>query len=635
MATLTQTTQADALIPTRATSSTLADAAFVKRRQTTADAYLPAWSTKTTSADAWIGEVKRRTIADALLLRKFTKATTADAYRVKLKSTTADAYVTELDGSFRGVVSTIERDALLLKQPGDTTLNVDPEGGRHQYWTGSEWISGKKMQAPESRKVQSIIAPTEGGWRAEMGDPTYPFAYHDGAQRPFAVTTDGTIQANALKWSSGGAELASNYVTLPEPTGLAVPTLIQSTSGSVANNATLTVFWPSTPTAGNFLVACFSFRPVSGLYSGVSMTPPTGFTESAHQGTGARIFYKTIASGSEASVSVTLLTPACNARMYIAEYSGVASATTPVDVGASTVEGATKLRHSTGTSPQTAQSSELWIGVITSQGDEAQSFAASNGFANVASGVTTGSSRSVSQLVGSRVASSIGTAVFETETSVARQSGGAIQTFKAAPAPVATPGTDKVRLYAAPAQSTTTVKAKGSDGLELDLTSGAVLAASNTPVSVQNTTTQTTVLSYTIPAGIFTVGSAIEIEAWGNISSQATSGTLTWALFYDGADDASGWTYASVTNARSGRWWTMKHVIQIVDIVGSSNSEGYWSMMSDWPSAASERVQIDYSKGGAHNFETTPTTVEFKVQWATASLSNAMTRSAYNVRLFR
>ncbi len=635
MATLTQTTQADALIPTRATSTTLADAAFVKRRQTTADAYLPAWTTKTTLADAWIGEATRRTIADALLLRKFTKATTADAYRVKVKQTTADAYVTELDGSFRGVVSTIERDALVLKQPGDTTLNVDPEGGRHQYWTGTEWISGKKMQAPESRKVQSIIAPTEGGWRAEMGDPTYPFAYHDGAQRPFAVTTDGTIQANALKWSSGGAELASNYVTLPEPTGLAVPTLIQSTSGSVANNATLTVYWPSTPTAGNFLVACFSFRPVSGLYSGVSMTIPVGFSTAVNQGTGARIFYKTIAAGSETSVSVTFLTPACNARMYIAEYSGVASATDPVDVGASTVEGAVQLRHSTGTTPQTAQSSELWIGVITGQGDETQSFAASNGFTNVASGVTTGSSRSVSQLVGSRVASSIGTAVFETETTVARQSGGAIATFKAAPAPVAPPGTDKVRLYASPAQSTTTVKAKGSDGLELDLTSGAVLAVSTASLFVSNTTAQTSVLSYTIPAGIFTVGSAIEIEAWGNVSSQATSGTLTWSLFYDGVDDSSGWTYSSVVNARSTRWWTMKYVLQIADVVGLSNAEGYWSMLSDWPTTVAERVQIDYSKGSAHNFETTSTTVDFKVQWATASASNVMGRSAYNVRLYR
>lgn len=82
--------------------------------------------TKTTTMDAWFGVTKRTTTMDALFTKTRSAFTTMDAQFIKAATTTMDAYFTDTRGTFRGTMTTADRDALPAKQPGDVVIVTDP-----------------------------------------------------------------------------------------------------------------------------------------------------------------------------------------------------------------------------------------------------------------------------------------------------------------------------------------------------------------------------------------------------------------------------------------------------------------------------------------------------------------------------
>lgn len=61
------------------------------------------------------------------------------------------------------------------------------------YYTGSDWLTGEKMQAPNAGQARVHTAPTTGGWRVDIGDPAYPIRYWDGSDTRFSVDDAGAI----------------------------------------------------------------------------------------------------------------------------------------------------------------------------------------------------------------------------------------------------------------------------------------------------------------------------------------------------------------------------------------------------------------------------------------------------------
>ena len=548
-----------------------------------------------------------------------------------MRQTSAYAWVSETRGTFRGVMNTVERDALVGKSAFDSVIVTDADfEEQEQVWSGAEWVRGKRVGAPVAGQRRDLVAPTEGLWRARMGNPDYPFEFTDGSARPFAVHPDGSVTANALVWGTT-AKLESDYVTLPEPTALATPAprAGQLTTGGVVGQTSITVNWPSTPVAGNLLICAIAYRPVGTGGAMPAVGPPAGFSEAQPSvDSGVRIYYK-IANGTETSAVFDFLGTSCDARMTLDEYTGIAAA--PYDVGEP--QGLTSPRtiHTTDISPPTTQPSELWLGIIGVREALTQSFSQSNGFIHRASGI----SGNLSHFVAHRIATSTGTAGFETSTVSPGAGAGYIATFKAAPAAIAAPGADKARIFAFPVGLRTSVAAKDSNDIKLDLTAGAILAHSTTMVTVENTTTRTPFFSYTVPAGLIQGGTVVEIDVWGTIDSQAASGTLTFELFHNSSDIGSGWVLASVTNARSLRYFHIHYHHQLSTASGGlQSSEGFWSMLSDWPTGGADRTQIDFASD-FYNFDTVNRTIEFMATWAVASASNMLKARGYTVRLYR
>jgi hypothetical protein len=169
--------------------------------QTSADFVIQKSPVLTTTCDFWIGRTKLTTSADFVIRKSSTLTTTADFATVRRLQTTADFFITESRGTFRGTMSTVDRDALDKKQPKDTVVNIDPTGKvrpKHEFWTGSAWLQGGQQTSGIRGESELIVGPTTAGWRVEIGDPTYPIRFWDGSTSHFLLKDDGEIRAKSL-----------------------------------------------------------------------------------------------------------------------------------------------------------------------------------------------------------------------------------------------------------------------------------------------------------------------------------------------------------------------------------------------------------------------------------------------------
>jgi hypothetical protein len=147
-----------------------------------------------------MADVTQTFTVDALIQKSVTQTFTVDAVTVKQHTWTVDALVVDTRGSWRGEMTTADRNALVGLQAGDTVTTTDASGrAYHEYYTGSAWISASRTQAAaESGNKNYLTAPTTGGWRVEMGDATYPLRYWNGTLTNFTVDSAGAVTAKSI-----------------------------------------------------------------------------------------------------------------------------------------------------------------------------------------------------------------------------------------------------------------------------------------------------------------------------------------------------------------------------------------------------------------------------------------------------
>ena len=140
------------------------------------------------------------------------------------------------------------------------------------------------------------------------------------------------------------------------------------------------------------------------------------------------------------------------------------------------------------------------------------------------------------------------------------------------------------------------------------------------PVVVANTTTETTIATYTLPAGFFSVGAMVRVMAFGFYSAAATP-TIRVRIYY-GATVLLDTTAASANNATNG--FTQLRAMITCTSTGATGtvwSEGYYQQtpagsVADYPMLNTSAVTID---------TTTANALKVTLQWGTASASNTAT----------
>jgi flagellin-like protein len=244
----------------------------------------------------------------------------------------------------------------------------------------------------------------------------------------FSGSATGTAQYSDNSVSTGSVG-PSNTVTINGPAGI---TRVQGAVRGTSTSSTITVTLTNTPTSGNKLIAVigtyrtndFTARTVSTItQTGVTWTMQTRQTDSSGNDVrDVEIWLGTVSSGATTPISITLTGTPAGAVADVCEYSGLAAS--PSDKTAGTDNWGTST--STGTTTTTAQASELWIGGITVQGNNAQT-SSTNGFTN-RDGATYNNAMSLSYL--EKIVSATGTAYSGTTISSSQYWVGCIATFK-------------------------------------------------------------------------------------------------------------------------------------------------------------------------------------------------------------
>jgi hypothetical protein len=437
---------------------------------------------------------------------------TFGGYLKKRRTYTFGGYVTDPRGSFRGIGSQAQRDALDPKYAGDTFLvAAEPDQQHGQFWTGTAWISAHTVRAQEAGQARNLSTPTTGNWKAEMGDATYPFRYWDGATRKFSVDNAGNVYGNSVAFGGSGRLNTNDTITLPEQVSYTPIVRVQTASTSTVGTGTATGVWPSPTTAGNLLVIMCSGVGANSCSLG---TDPTGYTLGPDISAGtadivhSAIYYKPNCSASEANPVVSFVAGlgSANVAITITEYSGIAT-TSPLDQSASRLTNG--ISHNTGTTGTTAFPTELWIGMIA--GDLSAPVAPYPPFSSIA--------RLGTQISAAAIVTTTGQARFDSDTTSPQAGAGVIATFKASVTTLATPAANSLVVFAADRAGTTALYYKDDAGADHSLGVAGVKYARTSQVSVTNSVTETTVATYTIPGNSLAVGTVYRVRLWGTMDT--------------------------------------------------------------------------------------------------------------------
>ena len=224
----------------------------------------------------------------------------------------------------------------------------------------------------------------------------------------FSVTleTAGTWSITATDTVTGSITGSQSSITVNAPASI---TLVGSPSkGTSTSSTSIPVTLSQNPTSGDVLIAVIgTYRTGSGTVRTVSsITGGSGGTATWHKITAEPYssgssyaenveIWEGIVSSASTSVTITISgSTSTYAVADICEYSGIATSSPYYDqVQVNTASGTST---STGTTAQTAQASELWIGGITVGANTAQTTPA-NGF-TLLDGNTYGSAMSVAYL---------------------------------------------------------------------------------------------------------------------------------------------------------------------------------------------------------------------------------------------
>ena len=316
--------------------------------------------------------------------------------------------------------------------PNPVTVNTASTVTVTVTGTGGVTPTGTLTVAGGTGSYGTVSGPTGTGNTATY---TVTFTPSTTTGSPFTITANypGDTHYNS-------ASDTDSLTVNPAPAGIQ---RVQGIRGTSSNDNAISATLTHTPTSGNKLVAVIGTYRTGGsnarvvnsiTQTGVTWTRVTGITN--NDGNDARnveIWLGTVGSGAIRTLSISLSDDAAGAVVDVCEYSGLVAAST-VDKTATT-NGQTysewwgsSASTSTGTTTNTAQNSELWIGGITVQGNIAQT-SPTNSFTN-RDGASTGA-MSLSYL--EKIVSATGTANSGTTADTNdRYYVGCIATFKGA-----------------------------------------------------------------------------------------------------------------------------------------------------------------------------------------------------------
>ena len=120
--------------------------------------------------------------------------TSFDFSAIRTATTSFDFLSVDTDGSFRGVMTTDERDALDPLFTGDSVVNIEDSEQPHHRWNGSTWIAAEKhMGSVHQGKERVFSLPTQGTWRVDLANRQYPIRYWNGTTTRFSVDASGNV----------------------------------------------------------------------------------------------------------------------------------------------------------------------------------------------------------------------------------------------------------------------------------------------------------------------------------------------------------------------------------------------------------------------------------------------------------
>lgn len=151
----------------------------------------------------------------------------------------------------------------------------------------------------------------------------------------------------------------------------------------------------------------------------------------------------------------------------------------------------------------------------------------------------------------------------------------------------------------------------------------ATFASIAAPVVVQNTTTETPLVSLTLPQGILQPGSTYRLVARGTVQTQATSGTLTFKPYLGGTAAAQTPQMISQGANVAASFWLEMYVA-----VNTAGASGTYVAHGSGEIEFGSRVNLQTSSTGTTAIDTvTATTLKLTAEWATASATNILTVS--------
>ena len=265
---------------------------------------------------------------------------------------------------------------------------------------------------------------------------------------PASLTITNKVSGDDLTLT-GSATLAGKDVG-PQGflSGFATPARVgNAATGNTGANAvtSFTVTMSASPASGNTLVAVittrgYSANRVSSIFqTGVTWTKAPGaegVNTSSSSGSTTEIWYGsnvTVGAGTAATINFPAATT-LRAAAVVAEYSGLLTAS-PLDVTASSSNASNNITAATGTTANTTQANELWIGGIGLRDSTYNLGTPTNAFTQVASANSTNNTTTNTNAKAfflDNIVTSTGAANTSGTITSSRWSG-AIATFKAAP----------------------------------------------------------------------------------------------------------------------------------------------------------------------------------------------------------
>lgn len=137
----------------------------------------------------------------------------------------------------------------------------------------------------------------------------------------------------------------------------------------------------------------------------------------------------------------------------------------------------------------------------------------------------------------------------------------------------------------------------------------------------------------TIPANFLTVGSTLEVEAWGKFSNTSTPTLLLGVYWGAIAGTKLAATGATTTTTGATNWpWRIRYVGVVQSIGATGTILGAGTVLLGTSLTAYSSIPIDASAIAAVTIDTTAAKqVTVGAQWGTNSASNTITLSGFSV----